>query len=281
MARTVTEIKKEMTDKFMSDETLRTAYGITGDETWDSTFSAVSIENIILYIVAVCAYTLEVLFDGFKQNVEDRIAQNIVPTIRWYHTQSVSFQYGDALIFDESIQSFRYASEEESKKVIKYCAVRDRGGSIQVLVSGDSDGKPSVLSNDVLTAFKSYMNSVKIAGVILDIRSLPADSIEITAQVEVDPQQITEEGLRISDGSYPIVDAVNAYLANIVYGGTFNKTKCVDAIQNVPGVTDVLLQQVRVKSSGGSYTVLEGNNYTAVGGCFVSDNLNNTLSYVV
>lgn len=281
MARTVTEIKKEMTDKFMSDETLRTAYGIAGDTTWDSTFSSVSIENIILYIVAVCAYTLEVLFDEFKQDVEDRIAQNIVPTIRWYHTQSVNFQYGDALIFDESTQSFRYASEDESKKVIKYCAVRDRGGSIQVLVSGDSDGKPSVLSNDVLTAFKSYMNSVKIAGVILDIRSLPADSIEITAQVEVDPQQITEEGVRISDGSYPIVDAVNAYLANIVYGGTFNKTKCVDAIQNVPGVTDVLLQQVRVKSSGGSYTVLEGNNYTAVGGCFVSDNLNNTLSYVV
>lgn len=281
MARTVTEIKKEMTDKFMSDETLRTAYGITGDATWDSTFSSVSIENIILYIVAVCAYTLEVLFDGFKQDVEDRIAQNIVPTIRWYHTQSVNFQYGDALIFDESTQSFRYATEDESKKVVKYCAVRDRGGSIQVLVSGDSDGKPSVLSSDVLTAFKSYMNSVKIAGVILDIRSLPADSIEITAQVEVDPQQITEEGLRISDGSYPIVDAVNAYLANIVYGGTFNKTKCVDAIQNVPGVTDVLLQQVRVKSSGGSYTVLEGNNYTAVGGCFVSDNLNNTLSYVV
>lgn len=281
MARTVTEIKKEMTDKFMSDETLRTAYGITGDATWDSTFSAVSIENIILYIVAVCAYTLEVLFDGFKQDVEDRIAQNIVPTIRWYHTQSVNFQYGDALIFDESTQSFRYAAEDDSKKVVKYCAVRDRGGSIQVLVSGDSDGKPSVLSSDVLTAFKSYMNSVKIAGVILDIRSLPADSIEITAQVEVDPQQITEEGVRISDGSYPVVDAVNAYLANIVYGGTFNKTKCVDAIQNVPGVTDVLLQQVRVKSSGGSYTVLEGNNYTAVGGCFVSDNLNNTLSYVV
>lgn len=270
-----------MTDKFMSDETLRTAYGIAGDATWDSTFSTVSIENIILYIVAVCAYTLEVMFDGFKQDVEDRIAQNIVPTIRWYHTQSVNFQYGDALIFDELTQSFRYAAEDDSKKVVKYCAVRDRGGSIQVLVSGDSDGKPSVLSSDVLTAFKSYMNSVKIAGVILDIRSLPADSIEITAQVEVDPQQITEEGVRISDGSYPIVDAVNAYLANIVYGGTFNKTKCVDAIQNVPGVTDVLLQQVRVKSSGGSYTVLEGNNYTAVGGCFVSDNLNNTLSYVV
>lgn len=270
-----------MTDHFMQDNILRESYGITGDATWDQTFSTISIENILIYIVAVCAYTLEVMFDGFKQDVEDRIAQNIVPTIRWYHTQSVNFQYGDALIFDESTQSFRYAAEDESKKVVKYCAVRDRGGSIQVLVSGDSDGKPSVLSNDVLTAFKSYMNSVKIAGVILDIRSLPADSIEITAQVEVDPQQITEEGVRISDGSYPIVDAVNAYLANIVYGGTFNKTKCVDAIQNVPGVTDVLLQQVRVKSSGGSYTVLEGNNYTAVGGCFVSDNLDNTLSYVV
>ena len=56
MARTIAEIKKTMTDRFMEDNTLREAYGITGeDATWDNTFSTVSIENILIYIVAACA----------------------------------------------------------------------------------------------------------------------------------------------------------------------------------------------------------------------------------
>ena len=40
---------------------------------------------------------------------------------------------------------------DESKQVVKYAAVRDRGTSVQILVSGDKDGKPVALSNDVLT----------------------------------------------------------------------------------------------------------------------------------
>lgn len=270
-----------MTDWLLSDETLRTAYGITEDATWQSRFSTVSIENILLYAVASCAYSLEVMFDAFRSDVDEQISRNIVPTVRWYHTQALAFQYGDGLEFDEQTQSFRYPTVDESKQLVKYCAVRDLGGSIRLLVSGDTDGLPSPLSENVLTAFKAYMNSVKIAGVILDIRSLPADSIQISVQVTVDPQQIDATGKRIIDGTYPVEEAVNAYLANIVYGGTFNKTKCVDAIQNVEGVLDVLLGEVKAKSSGGEYATVEGNNYTAVGGCFIADGLRQTVSYVV
>lgn len=272
-----------MTDRFMNDSTLRDAYGITGeDATWEHTFSTVSIENILIYIVAVCAYSLEVMFDAFRKDVDERIARNIVPTVRWYHTQALAFQYGDGLVYDGQVQAFRYATQDASKQVVRYCAVKDRGSSIQILVSGESGGLPDVLSNEVLTAFKSYMNSVKIAGVILDIRSLPADSIRIEATVQVDPQVIATDGRRISDGSYPVRDAIDSYLRSIVYGGTFNKTKCVDALQEVEGVVDITLGTVRAKAgSAAEYTVVEGNNYTAVAGCFISNNLESTLTYVV
>lgn len=272
-----------MTDRFMDDPTLRSAYGITGDgATWDNTFSTVSVENILVYIVAVCAYSLEVMFDAFRKDVDERIARNIVPTVRWYHTQALAFQYGDGLVYDEGAQAFRYATENRAKQVVRYCAVKDRGGSIQILVSGESGELPSVLSNDVLTAFKAYMNSVKIAGVILDIRSLAADSIRIEATIQVDPQVIGTDGRRISDGTYPVRDAVDNYLRGIIYGGTFNKTKCVDALQNVEGVLDITLGTVRAKAgSATEYAVVEGNNYTAVAGCFISNNLDSTLAYVV
>lgn len=126
------------------------------------------------------------------------------------------------------------------------------------------------------------MNSVKIAGVFLSIRSLPADKIKISVKVYYDPQILTSDGTRIDGGGKPVEDAINAYLAGIVYGGTFNKTKCVDAIQNVQGVIDVELGTVQTKTSTGeSYAVVTGNNYTAESGCFISEELSNTITYVV
>lgn len=282
MARTIQEIKKSMTDKFMSDNTLRTAYGITGeDATWDSTFSTVSIENILLYIVAVCAYSLEVLFEAHKEDVDERIAANIVPTVRWYHTQALAFQYGDNLVFDEKTQSYKYAVVDESKKIVKYCAVQDAGNTIQILVSRQENGLPAVITGDEMTAFKTYINSVKIAGVFINIQSLPADRIKISAKIYINPMVIDSTGVRISDGARPVDDAIDSYLANVIYGGTFNKTKLVDAIQAVEGVIDIELEQVQAKQDGGSYNIVVGNNYTAASGSFISEELNSTISYVV
>lgn len=271
-----------MTDRFMADETLRTAYGITGNATWENTFSTVSIENILIYIVAACAYTLEVLFDGHREDVDKHIASNIVPTTRWYHSQALAFQYGDALVYNEQAKRFEYVAIDTDKQIIKYCAVQDAGNTIRILVSGDEGGKPSVLGDDVLKAFKAYMNGIKIAGVLLNIRSLPADSIRIKAKIYVDPMVITVEGKRITDGSPVVEDAINAYLSGIVYGGTFNKTKCVDAIQGMEGVTDVELLEVEAKAGeAGEYTSVVTNNYTAESGCFIAQDLNTSLAYVV
>lgn len=279
---TIKEIKKIMTDAFLADPTLKNAYGIKDGATWDSTFSSVSIENILIYIVAACHYVLYKAFDAHKVDIDALIAANIVPTTRWYHTKCLEFQYGDELIFDEATQSYRYQTVDAAKQIINYAAVRDAGNTIDILVAKDSGGKPAILNATELEAFGSYMSQIKIAGVLLNIQSLPADSIQIEAVITVDPQIITTSGVRISDGSKPVEDAINQYLAGIVYGGTFNKTKCVDAIQAVSGVIDIDLKGVKAKSSTDlSYKDVTTNNYNAVAGCLVSNNLNTSLSYVV
>ena len=67
-----------------------------------------------------------------------------------------------------------------------------------------------------------------------------------------------------------------------MYGGTFNKTKLVDAIQSVEGVNDVLLGECQYKTADNqNYSTIKGNNYTAAGGSFVSSGLRNSISYVV
>lgn len=283
MARTIQEIKKTMTDRFMADQTLRSAYGITEESaTWDNTFSTVSIENTLIYIVAACAYALEVMFDAFRQEVDERINANIVPTVRWYYSCALAFQYGDQLVYDPEKYQFHYPIYDESKQPVKYVAVKDRGGSIQILASGDEGGFPAPLTADVLTAFKSYMNSIKIAGVILSIQSMTADDIRIHAIITVDPMVINTAGIRLSDGSKPVIGAINKYLNNIEYGGNFNKTKLVDAIQNVEGVVDVELGECKAKAAtAADYNVIKNNNYTALSGCFMANGLETSLTYVV
>lgn len=281
MARTIAEIKKEMTDAYMSNSVIRNIYGITGDVDFDTVFSPVSIESTLFYIFAATAHVIEQMFDQFKSDVDERIDANIVPTVRWYHSSALAFQYGDSLSYDPDKYQFRYPIYDESKQLVKYVAVKDRGGSIQILVSGDKDGLPTPLTGDVLTAFKSYMNSIKIAGVILAIQSMQADDIRINATIEVDPMVINTDGVRLSDGSKPVITAINNYLNGIEYGGKFNKTKLVDAIQNVEGVLDIELGECTAKAASATeYTVIKNNNYTAVAGCFIPNSLDTSLTYV-
>lgn len=282
MARSINDIKKTMTDAFMADADIREKYGLTLDDTFEGSFSTVSLENILFYIIAACCHVLEVFFDTHKSEVDAKISRAVVASVPWYHKMALQFQYGDSLVFDDTTQQFVYPVDSPEKKAVKYVAVRDRGTSIQMLVSGEKDERPEPLSDEVLTAFKSYMNRIKIAGVILAIRSLPADLITISATVYIDPLTIDRNGIRISDGSKPVEEAVENYLKGILYGGTFNKTKLVDAIQNVEGVADVELFSCGYSTDEGkNYKEIAGNNYTAVGGSFVASGLANTLSYVV
>lgn len=281
MARSINEIKQSMADSFMADETLRERYGLGAGDTFNGSFSAVSLESILLYIVAACCHVVEVMIDRMRTDVDEKISRAVVASVPWYYKVARAFQYGDAMVFDEATQQYVYSRVDEQKQVVRYVAVRDRGTSIQVLASGEKGGRPVVLQDDVLTAFKQYLNRVKIAGVVIAVRSLPADYVSIEARVTIDPLTINTRGMRIADGSYAVEDAIDRYLANIVYGGTFNKTKLVDAIQAVEGVTDVELGDCRYSTDGSTYKPIAANNYTAAGGSFVAQNLRNTIAYVV
>jgi hypothetical protein len=282
MARTVAEIKKTMTDAFMADATLREKYGLTTEDTWSGSFSSVSVENILLFIVAACCHVLETLFEQYEAAVAEKISTAVVASVPWYYKMALAFQYGDALVLNEDTQQYEYALVDESKQVVKYAAVRDKGTSVQILVSGDEGGKPVALSSGVLTVFKEYMNKVKVAGVVLGIQSKASDQLTITASVSVDPLVLDEKGASLTDGSKPVEEAIEAHLKSIKYGGTFNKTKLVNAILAVDGVEDVELGECQYKNADSAvWTTLSGNNYTGESGSYIAYNLSETLTYVV
>lgn len=267
MARTVNEIKRTMTDSFMANETVRSEYGLAEGATWEGSFSNVSIENILFFIVSASIYLLEVIFDAFKSDVNETVRTAVVASVPWYHRMALEYQDGDELAFDEVTQSYKYETEHPAQRIVKFASVRDMGTSVQMLVSKSVDGMPAVLTNDELTRFKKYMQRVKVAGVILGIKSLPSDSIKINVKVYVDGLLYNKSGTLVKDGTEPVKNAIENYLRNIIYGGTFNKTKLVDAIQAAEGVKDVELGECVVAGE-----IIRGNNYESSGGSFVLDN---------
>ena len=143
-----------MTEQFMSDSTIIERYGFEAGSTFDSVFSAVSLESIWFSIVAAAIYVLETFFDAFKEDVDAKIAEAVVASIPWYHKISLEFQYGDSLVFDEKTQGFVYPVIDESKQIVKFAACRDLGGQVYVLASKDNgSGSPAALSSDELSAF--------------------------------------------------------------------------------------------------------------------------------
>ncbi len=282
MARTVAEIKKQMTDAFMADATIREKYGLREGDTWSGSFSSVSLESIMFFIVAACCHVLEVVFEEYVKVVDDKVSMAVVASVPWYYKMSKAFQYGDSLVLNEDTQQYGYTAIDEGKQVVKYAAVRDRGTSVQILVSGEKDGKPVALSNSVLTVFKEYMNRVKVAGVVLNISSKESDKLSISATISVDSLVIDENGVKLSDGTMPIEEAIENHLKDIQYGGTFNKTKLISAILSVDGVEDVELGTCSYKRDGDlSWTTLAGNNYIGESGSYIPEKLSETLSYVV
>ena len=281
MARTVDEIKREMTDAFMADPVIREKYQLKEGDTFRSAFSLVSLENILFFIVAAAHHIVERIFDGHRDDVERTLERAIVATVPWYYYKALAYQHGDKLTLDESTMQYHYDKVDEERRVVKYAAVRDRGGSIQILVSGEKSGRPEALSEDILTAFEAYIRTIKPAGVVISVRTAQSDYISISATIYVDPMIISPQGVRYRDGARPVEDAINAYLRGITFGGTFNKTKLVDAIQAVEGVTDVILGDCSARPDSGTYKSIDGNNYTAFSGSIISDDLNSTLRYVV
>lgn len=284
MARTIKEIKKSMTDQFMADPVLRERYGLQASDTFDSAFSAVSLESIIFGIMASACYVLETMFDIFKREVDSKISTAAVATIPWYHKICLEYQHGDALTLNEATGMYEYPVVDETKRKIKFASCRDRGGGVYILVAGESsEGYPEALSNEVITALKEYVNMRKPVGIITDIYTYDPDDISIGLTVQYDPMVLNADGSLISEPSrYPVEDAVNAYLAGITYGGVFNRTKLVDAVQAAEGVRDLMVGQVNAKKADAeAYTEVKGNNYQSVGGSFRSTDLRTTINYVL
>ena len=91
MAKTVAEWKKVITDQFISNEQVILAYNLQAGKTFEEEFSKASVESILCYSVAYCAWVLEQLQELFRKDTEEYIAKMRPHSQRWYAEKALAF----------------------------------------------------------------------------------------------------------------------------------------------------------------------------------------------
>ena len=262
--RTIQEIKKAMTDEIMSNEGLVKAMGLDPEMEWESQVSSVGIINLLLYIVAVAQYATEWMFEQFKADMEKRIDAALPGTISWYWNKVMNFQYGTDLN-----QYGNYDLIDPSRMIISHCSVLEVYNGIMVKVNKGDDF--DVLDEKEKNALAAYLNRIKFAGTAVSVYSYQPDDLNLEIKIWRNPLVLNDDGSAVSgDGRNLIEEAVKKYLDGIVYGGRFNKTKLIDAIQSVEGVEDIIITSCRFKAynSDATETELQNGmqNYTSICG---------------
>lgn len=221
-----------MATAFMANETLATIYGFPIGDPFERHFSKVSIENLIMYVVAFAIYTLEKLFDAHATEMQQLLDSQKPHSLRWYHQKALAFQYGRQLLAD----SDTYDTIVEDEKIVKHAAVIEYQGKLFIKVAkGDTNKQP--LSSEELDALRYYFNEIKDAGVKLEVISLPADHIAIAMNIYYDPMVLSNTGISLASGADVVRNTIRHYVENsISFNCEFKVNDLIDVLQNIPGV---------------------------------------------
>lgn len=191
--------------------------------------------RLVFWVVATCAYAFDVILDLAYLALEALVAKSRYGTLPWYVTKAKEFQYGDALTLVDG--EWIYSPVNPANQVVKLAASEQGIGIVNVKVATISSGVKQPLNPAQETAFKTYINRVKPAGIRVNvINSLP-DDLKLTINVNYDPLVLTSTGELISTpGVFPVNDALELYLTALQFNGSYERQHQEDYLQAAKGV---------------------------------------------
>lgn len=240
MARTIDTIKAELTASWMNNPHLQEAYGFSTGEDFNKRFSRVSIESLLLYIVAASIWTLEKLFDTHTAEVTDYIATMKPHTLRWYVDKAKAFMCRPLLPGTDQFDTTGMTDENiAAARIITFAACTESNATLYMKVA---KAGPTPLKPEEKAAFEAYLREVKDAGVRIDVTSQEGDHLTMDMTIYYNPLLMNGSGESKNAqtaGMKLVEEAIKNYIENIPFNGEFRKNELEDAIQQVEGVVMV------------------------------------------
>ena len=221
--------------------------------------SKASIWRNLLESVGFAIFSFQQAANLHMKEIEDKIANQKVPTLKWYRNQALRFQYGFDLLPESDQFSPNYqdngviveATPEqiEASKIIKYAAVtRNKSGTGKIKISMKIAGENTdeALSDEKAQAFRKYIEEIQAAGDDIVIVNYLPDILKLDFIICVDPLVILPTGMSIITGKYPVQETVNRFLLNLPFNGEFSVQSFREALKATEGVDD--LKELNVQS---------------------------------
>lgn len=219
MARTINEIQNEMINA------LQVKSGLTLSS------SKVAEWRLWTYVVAAAIHTFEVALDIFKSET-DLLTNKITPgTARWYAEMCYRYQEGHELLFDENTAMLYYEQNDPESQIIKAVAIRENDNKLTIKVATQNeDNKIIPLNQEELYNFTAYIDSIKFAGMGVNVVSTSEDSLRYNLDVYFEPSVPTTV-IRSN-----ITKALEQFKSSLGFDSMIYKQRFIDAVMSASGV---------------------------------------------
>lgn len=218
------------------------------------TTSKVSIWKQIFEVVAFVIWNFQEACQLHLTEIETKIREQKVPSLRWYRNEALRFQYGFELdpesltggflptYEDNGVEIIATEEQKEVSKIIKYAAVTRTisSGKVRISMKIAGENTDEVISDEKALAFKRYIEEIQAAGDNIVIVNYLPDILLLRYKIAYDPMILFSNGQNIITSKFPVNEAIEAFLKNLPFNGELNIEKLEDAIQSVSGVTGLL-----------------------------------------
>lgn len=284
MARKINEIQQIILNKKATAGSLQALEVLTENEKQNidslTSTSRVSVWRLFVYIVAVVIWSLEQIFDIFKSEIDEKVAQAKVHNFDWYINEAKAFQFGFGLVNGKYNNFGIPENALIASRIVKQVAIDSLDGKLQIkVVKEDANGVLEPLTPNEMGAFSQYMEKRKDAGTRLIMFSRPADSIRLELDIYYDSQVFASDGSRLDgQNTEPIKQRIEQFTRDLEFNGELIIQKLEDALQAVEGVKIADLKVVQSKYASNNYANV-AVRYTPDSGHFVFDFDNSIINY--
>ena len=266
MARNINEIKTEIAREFMRNESAAELYGFTPGSEFGDIFGAASVENILLYVWAVCAWSVEQLVSRHKAEVTAELEELIAHRPKWYRDKVLRFMAGHELEQDSDTYDTTGRTEGDIAAAcgVKHAvAMESKDASLLTIkVAGESGGVRKPITAEQEKQLKAYINEIKDAGVRTALVNMEADTFDCTVDIYynamLDPA-VVQTACR---------DVICDYIENLPFNGEYTNMALVDRLQEVEGVKIVELRGSTAQAVNESTTTQINARLTPAAGYF-------------
>jgi hypothetical protein len=262
MARSIDTIKKTMdTEQALQPELVAL-----------NSPSTTAIYNSWKFITSTVINYIEQLLDYYKKDIETLIKKAPVGSHEWLKSQMFLFQY-DAItpqvLAVDSNFAVNYVTEDATKRLITRCSVKT-STTQTVLIKVAKSEPPVALTPTELSSVNGYVNDKAFTGVKYLVSSSNSDKLFLDAIIYYDSQYSAVIQANV-------LNAINVYLANIDFDGTFKVNSLINYIQGVDGVTDILINNLAIRAD---VTAFASKTYLVSGKTFISLSQSTLSGYI-